>query len=140
MINEHLEDHKKSDIQSILNDFPENFSVLGKLKHHQVKLHIDQSVKPVNVPQMQIPYHLRERGQKTIDTMVKEDVIEKHPENKPAPWIPCTVIAPKPNGDIRLTLDARNVNKVVQSTNLPIPREKIQNQKWGKWGKNIVQT
>ena len=77
-------------------------------------------LKPVNVPQRLIPYHLRECAQKAMDTMVK-DVIEKHSENKPAPWISNTVITPKPNGDIRVTLNARNVNKAVQSTNLPIP-------------------
>ena len=78
----------------------------------------------MNVPQRSMPYHLRERAQKAIDTMVKEDVIEKHPENKPAPWIFCAVITAKPNGDIRVMLDARNVNnKAVQSTNLPIPRQ-----------------
>ena len=115
-------------IQSILKDFPENFCGFGKLKHHQVKLHIDQSVKPVNVPQRLIPYHLRERAQKAIDTMVKEDVLEKHPQNKPAPWISCAVIAPKPNGDIRVTIDARNVNKAVKSTNLPIPRQDIKSK------------
>ena len=123
MINKYLEDHKKSDTQSILKDFLDNFFGLGKLKHHQVKLHVDQSVKPVNVPQRPISYHLEEHAQKAIYTMVKEDVIEKHPENKPAPWISCTVIAPKPNGDIRVTLDGRNANKAVQSTNLPIPRQ-----------------
>ena len=80
-------------------------------------------MKPVNVPQRLIPYHFREHAQKAIDTMVKEDVIEKHPENKPAPWISCTVIAPKPYGDIRVTLDARNVSKAIQSTNIPIPRQ-----------------
>ena len=84
-------------------------------------MHVDQNVKPVNVPHRLIPYHLKER--EPINTMVKEDVIEKHPENKPAPWISCAVITPKPNGDIRVTLDARNVNKAVQSTNLPIPRQ-----------------
>ena len=82
-------------------------------------MHVDQNVKPVNVPHRLIPYHLKEC--EPINTMVKEDVIEKHPENKPAPWISCAVINPKPNGDIRVTLDARNVNKAVQSTNLPIP-------------------
>ena len=107
-----------------MKDFPENFSGLGKLKHHQVKLHVDQNVKPVNVPQRPIHYHLGERAQKTINTMVKEDAIENYPENKPAPWISCAVITPKPNGDIRVTLDTRNVNKAVQSTNLPIPRQK----------------
>ena len=44
-------------------------------------------LKLVNVPQRLIPYHLRECAQKAMDTMVKEDVIEKHSENKPAPWI-----------------------------------------------------
>ena len=53
--------------------------------------------------------------------MVKEDVIKKHPENMPSPWISRAAITPKPNGDIKVTLDARNVNKAVQSTNLPIP-------------------
>ena len=54
--------------------------------------------------------------------MIEQDVIEEHPANQPAPWISCAVIAPKANGDIRVTLDARNLNKAVQSTNLPIPR------------------
>ena len=77
----------------------------------------------MNVPQRPIPYHLRERAKKAIGTMVKEDVIEKHPENKQAPWISCAAITPKPNEDIRVILDSRNVNKAVQSTNLPIPRQ-----------------
>ena len=77
----------------------------------------------MNVPQRPILYHLRERAQKAIDTMVKEDVIEKHPENLPAPWIFCAVITPKPNEGIRVILDTRNVNKVVQLTSLLIPRQ-----------------
>ena len=101
MINKELDQQTKSDMQSILKDFPENFNGLGKLKNHQVKLHVDEKVKPVNVPQRPIPYHLRERAQKAIDTMIEEDVIEKHPENMPAPWISCAVIASKPNGDTR---------------------------------------
>ena len=105
------------------DDFPENFPGLGKLEHHQVNLHVDLNVKPVNVLQKPIPYHLRECAQKAINTMVKEDVIEKHLENKPAPWISCAAITPKPNGDIRVTLDARNVSKGVQSTNPPIPQQ-----------------
>ena len=54
--------------------------------------------------------------------MIKEDVIELYPEKKPAPWISNTVIAPKTDGNIRMTLDARNLNKAIMSTNLPIPR------------------
>ena len=33
------------------------------------------------------------------------------------------VVAPKDDGDIRITLDAKNVNKVLKSNNFPIPRQ-----------------
>ena len=54
--------------------------------------------------------------------MIKDDVIELHPENKPAPWISNIVIAPKPGGNIRIKVDARNLKKAIMSTNLPIPQ------------------
>ena len=54
--------------------------------------------------------------------MIDDDIIEQHPPNEPAPWISCAAIAPKPDGDIRVTLDARNINKAIHSTNLPIRR------------------
>ena len=40
-----------------------------------------------------------------------------------APWVSNIVIAPKDNGDIRITLDAKNLNKAMQSSNFPIPRQ-----------------
>ena len=54
--------------------------------------------------------------------MIEADVIEEHPINEPAPWITISVVAPKPDNGIRITLDARNVNKAIQSNNHPIPR------------------
>ena len=54
--------------------------------------------------------------------MIEEDVIEEHPMNEPAPWVSCPVIVPKTDGAIRITLDARNINKAIQSNNHPIPR------------------
>ena len=35
----------------------------------------------------------------------------------------CAVIVPKDDGSLRLTLDARNLNKALFSTNCPIPKE-----------------
>jgi hypothetical protein len=55
--------------------------------------------------------------------MVSQDVIEEHPPIEPAPWVSNAVIAPKPDGTIRMTVDARNVNKTIQASNLPIPRQ-----------------
>ena len=52
--------------------------------------------------------------------MIEQDVIEKHPCDQPAPWISNAVLAPKQDGSIRVTLDPRNVNKSLLSSNQPI--------------------
>jgi hypothetical protein len=114
---------KKEALQDILKKYPQNFEGLGKLKNHQVKLHVDPSVKPVASPARPVPYHLKERIRTEIDKMVAQDVIEEHPPTEPAPWVSNAVIAPKSDGAIRMTLDARNVNKAIQASNLPIPRQ-----------------
>ena len=54
--------------------------------------------------------------------MIIHDIIEEQPINQPSPWVSNAVIAPKTNGSIRMTLDARNVNKAIIPTNHPIPR------------------
>ena len=123
MINDTTKPSKKESLQNILSEFPENFQGIGCLRGHQVRLHIDKSVKPVVTPPRTTPYHLEERVDKVIDEMIVNDVIEKLPENEPAEWISCSTIVPKPDGDIRMTLDCRNINKALQSSNLPIPRQ-----------------
>ena len=111
------------EINNIINKYSGNFKGLGKLKNHKVKLYIDENVKPVAVPPRSVPYHLKQRLDDTIDGMIGNDVIEEHPKEEPAPWVSCAVIVPKPDGTIRVTLDARNINKAIQSTNQPIPRQ-----------------
>ena len=44
-------------------------------------------------------------------------------KGKKTPWTSNLVIAPKDDGDIRLTLDAKNLNKALMASNLPIPRQ-----------------
>ena len=111
-----------SHIKDIIQKYPTNFSGLGKLQNHVVKLYADQSVKPVAVPPRIIPYHLQARFNEALQKMEEDDVIEKHPIDEPSPWVSCPVIVPKPDGSLRITLDARNVNKAIQSNNHPIPR------------------
>ena len=123
MIDDECVSDLQTDLQKVLTKYPQNFTGLGKLRNHQVKLHVDESVKPVSVPPRSIPYHLQERAQHAINEMVQQDVIEEHPPNEPAPWVSNAVLTPKPtDGSIRVTLDARNVNKAIHATNQPIPR------------------
>ena len=121
------------EIHNILSKYPQNFKGLGKLQGHLVKLYADPSVKPVVSPPRVIPYHLKSRFNEALETMLKDDVIEVHPANEPAPWVSCPVIVPKPDSSLRITMDARNVNKAIQSNNHPIPRyEDIKSQLSGK--------
>ena len=124
MINIELKKSDQERIQNVLARRPENFStVLGKHKDYQVKFHTDPNVKPVVTPARPTPYHLAGRISKVLDEMISDDVIEEHPVGDPTPWISNAVIVPKPNGSLRVTLDARNINKAIQSSNLPIPRQ-----------------
>ena len=94
------------------------------MKDYQVKLYTNDTVKPIAVPPQPIPYHLKAKVDDVIESMIKEDVIEEHPPNEPVPWVSCAVIAPKSDSSLRITLDARNLNKALIFSNYPIPCQK----------------
>ena len=116
-----LED--KSNMQDVLCQYPECFEGIGKLNQYEVNLHVDPACKPVAEPPRRIPYHLKDRVDEAIKVMVENDVIEEHPNGEVAPWVSNIVIAPKDDGDIRITLDAKNLNKAIPASSFAIPRQ-----------------
>ena len=123
----------KKNLQEIIASKASVFEGIGKLRNHLVKLPANPTIKPVAEPPRRIPYHLKSRIDETIADMMKQDVIEELPAGKQTPWISNIVIAPKDDGNIRITLDAKNVNKALLSSNYPIPRpEDIKAQLLGK--------
>ena len=110
------------DIASIIQQYPDNFKGLRKMKNCQVKLYSDENVKSVAVPPRTIPYHLRARVADSIN-IIKDGVIEEHPNNKPAPWMSCAVVVPKDDSSLRTILDTCNVNKALISSKHPIPKQ-----------------
>ena len=113
----------KNALQEILCQYPSCFDGIGKLRDYKVNLHVDPTCKPVAEPPRRIPYHLKDRVDEAISEMARNDVIEEHPSGKIAPWVSNIVIAPKDDGDIRITLDAKNLNKAIQASSFPIPRQ-----------------
>ena len=85
MVDKQLQEDVQEAIQKILSKFPKNFSDLGKHNQHQVQLHIDPTVKPVNVPPRTVPYHLKKQVDRVIKEMIENDMIDEHPTNEPAP-------------------------------------------------------
>lgn len=113
----------KEELQNTIASMSELFKGVGRMKNHVVKLPVDEKIKPVAEPPRRVPYHLVSRVNEIIDGMLKDDVIEPHPVGEHAPWVSNLVIVPKPDGGLRVTLDATNVNKALLSSNYPIPRQ-----------------
>ena len=111
-------------VQNIVNNHKEVFTGLGKFKDKQIDLVIDESMQPVLQPQRRIPYHSRDKLEKELQKLVREDIIEKVPENEQAEWVSPVVIVPKKNDAIRLCIDMRVVNKAIKTTRHPIPTAK----------------
>jgi hypothetical protein len=92
-------------IETLCQRYPNVFNGIGKLKNKQVKLHVNESVKPVSQPHRRIPFHERKQVEKELEKLEKLDIIEK-----------VIVFAPKPKkpGEIRLCVDMRKANTAIQ--------------------------
>ena len=98
-------------VEGIVSKYPSVFSGAGKLKHFQVKIHIDPTVTPVIQPLRRLPYHTRAKVSEELDRLLKLDIIE--PVEGPTPWINPAVVVPKSSGEIRLCLDMRRANEAI---------------------------
>ena len=68
---------------------------IGKLKDVQVKLHIDESVRPVAITNRKIPFHTRPKIDDEEQRLLQEDTIKKVPVGEPTPWVSPIVTPPK---------------------------------------------
>jgi hypothetical protein len=104
-------------VEKLSKKFPSVFSgKIGLLKNHVVKLHIDESVKPVQQKVRHVPFHLREMVENEIKNMLEQDIIE--PVTGPTPWVSPIDPIPKPNrpGEIRICTNSKAANKAIHRT------------------------
>ena len=103
---------------SILDDYPDVFKGIGCLEgHHTISL--DPNVRPVVHPARRIPLSRMENLKKTLESMKKQGIVAK--VDKPTPWVSSMVCVEKKNGDLRICLDPRDLNKAVQREHHTIP-------------------
>ncbi|XP_060078269.1 uncharacterized protein LOC132557760 [Ylistrum balloti] len=93
----------------LLDKYSACFNGIGKLKDYQLKLHIDETVRPVAQHMYRVPYSLRAKVSDKIDELETLDIIEK--VEKPTPWVSPCIVVPKPDGDIRICVDMRQANR-----------------------------
>ena len=78
-----------------------------------------RQVQPVVQPLRRPPFSLKEKIEKKLDELLREDIIEQF--EGPTPWVNPVEVVPKPNGDVRLCVDMRCANKAIIRDRHPIP-------------------
>lgn len=104
----------------MIRKYPAAFAGIGKLRNYKVHFHTDPEVRPIAQPQRPVPYHLQEPFEREIREMEEQGVIEEH--HGPVTWLSNPMLVPKDDNRVRVTLDARQPNKAIKDTKIPIPR------------------
>ena len=111
-------------LQIVLDKHKDVFQEMGKLKNYQLKLHVDESVIPIQQPVRRFLYHTREKVSKEITRLLENDYIERA-EGRTS-WINPVVGVSKSNGAITISLDIRRANE-----SLIRQRETPNTKSWG---------
>ena len=99
--------------EKIADQFPDVFQGTGKLSE-PYRLQIDPSAKP-----RKVPLALKTALKEELDRLECLQILT--PVSEPTPWMSSMVILKKPNGNIRVCLDPKNLNKVLKRSHYPMP-------------------
>ena len=104
--------------ESVLHEFQDTFTGLGELEG-DVKVHLQPNSTPVIHPPRRVPFALKDKLQNELKRMEDLDVIEK--VTIPTDWVNSLVTVEKPNGDIRLCLDPKDLNTCIKRPHYSLP-------------------
>ena len=90
----------------------------GDLKIEHV-IQVDPNIVPVQHSNRRVPEPIREAVEAELAKMEAADIIA--PVTEPTPWISSMVIVPKKNGDVRICLDPRDLNKAIKREIFQMP-------------------
>ena len=99
--------NKKPDspkMSKLKQEYPTVFNGIGKLKDHEVHLHLKNDAKPVVQKPRKTLFHLRKQTEKKLKELENNDIIEFVPAGTPTPYVSNLVVAPKPHNSTEVTL------------------------------------
>ena len=105
-------------VSSILDEFPEVFEGVG-LVEGEHDMQVDPSVDPVVHAARRIPLSMLDKVEQELKNMEHAGIITKVDE--PSQWVSSMVVVEKKNGDIRICLDPRDLNRAILREHHHIP-------------------
>lgn len=96
-------------LQDLKNIFPDMFDGTVGLFEGEVELKVAPDAQPVQLPPRAVALSVLPKLKAELDKMENEGIIRPCPET--TDWVHNLVIVSKKNGDIRLCLDPKNLNK-----------------------------
>ena len=108
------------DKNDLMEQYPSCFDGIGKFQG-QYHITVDPSVPPVVHAQRRVPLSLREDIKRELDDMASNGIIMKLKEGEPTAWVNSLVYRRKPNGQLRICLDPKDLNKAIRREHHVIP-------------------
>ena len=105
-------------LKHVCSQYEDVFDGLGNLGT-PLRLEVDETVKPVQQPVRRVPEALRTPLKEYLDDLEARGVIEK--VERPTEWVNSVVITRKANGNLRLCLDPKPLNKALKRCYFPMP-------------------
>ena len=96
----------------LMSQYPDCFTGIGKL---QGEYHIstDPTIPAVVHPSRKVPISLKDDIKAELDSMEANDIITKVREGEPTAWVNSLVYRRKPNGQLRICLDPKDLNRAI---------------------------
>ena len=82
-------------------------------------LNVRNDIQPVVMPDRRIPISVRPKLKAELDRLINIVVLKK--VEQPTPWLSQIVITSKKNGDIRMCLDLKELNKALLREHYTLP-------------------
>lgn len=105
-------------VNNMLKVYNDVFQGLGCLSH-ECHITVDQNAVPKINASRRVPFKLHNRLKEELDRMEKLRVVQK--VTKPTSWVNSMVIVEKPNKNLRICLDPRNLNQAIKRSHFQFP-------------------
>lgn len=104
---------------NVIENYACVFTGTGEFPDEPYHIVLKDNAVPVVHPPRRVPQALHLKLKQTLDKLEEAGIVSK--VNKPTDWVQSLVIVEKPNGNLRLCLDPRDLNKVIKREHYQIP-------------------